>query len=849
MRTRLLMSLIAGIGLLVAMNPSRPPVAQDDGGVIINPELSLPTSPEPRVVDDVLYKVREARKREREAIELEFQGKKDEAFDKWRDAFGRYQHLRDEHLPDDLPPNHELLVRAENFEDLPADKRRTADIYAETWIPLADYINGRFRIRDWPAALKNRLTLQQEAKGADMLKRALENDDAFLLRRCARFYQFSQSGRTALKLLASQALERADSVNAVRWLEEYYESWPDEFVRDAAVQVQYMRACRDAGMLYRTGRMLRQLERSGISGKVDVGGVKYDSIEFIRQLVAQDGVHDDATLARPGWRTQHGSNDRNGVAPPVSEIGQMLDLDGADGLQGFQLIDKIPGMQQDPNQYSNEEPPPVPVVFPTVHESGFFVHRVSSGEADNERLMWFRHGNEAKPLPLEVQKALRYTPRPQNRNRWWRGGMNNSRGRYRLLSSSIGRLRWELDNREADVLFAVLGAGSPSREKTNDPSGNQIQAFDLGRDAALRVTLPNRKVEENGGDWEFLKDVVFSGAPLIRDNRLYIAGCYTGKDSFEVWMFCFDVTPKGDPSKGEGKLVWRTQMCAKKLSQSPWGGWGGSEPVELPDISSVAEQGGMLYCCTHAGATAAVDRMTGELCWVSRYGRQTSVMLQGWAPNAPIAAGGFVVTAPFDHRLAIVLDAVTGAHWSEYPFKGRGAIGEYEHLLGVIENRLIVQGRSRLYSVVLTDFRKGGALAADHGKLQFQAEYAAGEQPTGRGVIAGGHVLVPFSDGVAAYDATTGKLLSKFKLGIEKTGELPVTLTVYTRGEAYKDDQGITRYRPATLTDPKTGNVFNVEHLPDGTTFTFPSGESAVVKKETYVIVASAQWVYVFQAK
>lgn len=782
MKTRLLLSLLAGFGILVSVNPSSPAVvAQDQGGIIKNPELYLPTSPRRRVEDDVLYKVREARKREREAIELGYEGKKDEAFDKWRDAFGRYQHLRDEYLKEDLPRNAELLVRAEWFGDLPEGKARGLDVYSETWIPLADYVNSRFRISDWPPALKNRLTLQQEAKGADLLRRALDNGDAYLLRRCARFYQFSQAGRTALKLLASQALESGDSVNAVRWLEEYQGSWADEFARDPAVQLQYVRGCRDAGMSYRLGAMLRRLERSGFSGTVDVGGVKHDSLEFIKDYAGEDAVLERPELRLPGWRTLQGGGDRNAVAPPVRQLGEMLDLDPADGVQGFKLVDKLPGMDRDPNEYSGEEPPPVPVIFPTAHESGFFVHRVSTGEADNERLMWFRHGVESKPQPLEVPKSLRYAPRQQNVNRWWRGG-EVSAPRYRVLSSSIGRLRWELDNREDDVLFTVLGKGSPNREKTGEPTGNQIQAFDLGRDAALRVTLPNRKVEENGGDWDFLKDVVFSGAPLIRGNELFIAGCYTAKDSFEVWMFCFDVTPKGDPSKGEGKLVWRTQLCSKKLNQQPWGGWGGAEPVELPEVSSISEQGGMLYCCTHTGATAAVDRATGELCWVSRYGRETGISARGWFPNAPLAAGGFVVTAPFDHKLAIVLDAVTGTHWMEYPLKGKGAIGEYEHLLGVVDNRLLVQGRSRLYSVALTSFRKGGKQEADFGSLQFQAEYATGEQPVGRGVVAGDSVLVPFGDGIALYDVHSGKLRSKFKTGGIKTGEVPVTLTVYNPG-------------------------------------------------------------------
>jgi hypothetical protein len=843
LKTRFVL-LLAGFALLAATNPPPRHIAQDDSGLIENPDLYLPAG---RVDDGVLYKIREARQREKEAIYLEAAGKKDEAFDKWRDAFGRYHHLREEWLKDDLPANAELLVRDEYFGDLTDEQKQSLDVYTETWIPLADYINSRFRMPDWPPALKNRLALQQAAKGSEMLRRALENEDAFLLRRCARFYQFSEAGRTALKLLAEQALESADAVSAVRWLEEYQESWPEEFNTDAALQVQYVRACRDAGMAYRLGKILRRLERAGFSEDVDVGGQMVQSLPYIQKLAKEMSTAQRDELALPGWRTLQGDGARNGVAPPINNVTEMLDVGPEEGVQGFQLIEKLPNTERNPDDYyGGEDPPPVPVVFPTSHECGFFVHRAAKDAADYDKLMWFRHGRESNPQQLEVPKSLRYNARPQNTNRWWRGNVE-SRPRYRVMGSTIGRLRWELDNRESDVLFAVMGSGGPSREKVEEPTGNQILALDLGKDAALRVTLPNKKVEEDGGDWDFLQHVVFCGAPLVRDNKLYISGAFTAKDSYEVWMFCFDVTPKGDPSKGEGKLVWRTQMCAKKLASQPWGGWG-NEPVTLPEIGSVSEQGGMLYCCTHAGAIAGVDRNTGELAWVARYDRDISGLTRGWFNNAPLAAGGFVIAAPYDHRLALVLDAVTGAHWMEFPSRGKGAIGEYEHLLGVVGNRLIVQGRARLYSVGLTEFA-GGSFKADWASLHFQAEYAPGDEPNGRGLIAGGSVLVPFSDYVGVYDVQTGKLKAKIKLDGTKAEQVPLTLTVFCRGEAYKDADGLTRYHPCTLADPANGNVYNVEHLANGETFPFPSGGSAIVKKETFLMVTSAQWVYVFKAE
>ena len=89
---------------------------------------------------------------------------------------------------------------------------------------------------------------------------------------------------------------------------------------------------------------------------------------------------------------------------------------------------------------------------------------------------------------------------------------------------------------------------------------------------------------------------------------------------------------------------------------------------------------------------------------------------------------------------------------------------------------------------------------------------------------------------------------TKLKLDGVQPGALPVTLTVYCRGDAYKDPDGLTRYRPCTVVDPKTGNVYNDGHLKNGDTFEFPGGGSVQVKKETFLIVTSALTAYVFKA-
>ena len=106
------------------------------------------------------------------------------------------------------------------------------------------------------------------------------------------------------------------------------------------------------------------------------------------------------------------------------------------------------------------------------------------------------------------------------------------------------------------------------------------------------------------------------------------------------------------------------------------------------------------------------------------------------------------------------------------------------------------------------------------------------------------------NSGGCHFSFNSGKLRSKISLeGLSAGDALPATLTVSCRGQAYKDTLGITRHEPAVVTDPATGTIYNIEHLRNGDSFVFPSGEKAIVKKETFVILATAQWVHVFQAQ
>jgi len=836
--------LIAAVGVFTTWDSPQTAAQQAADSLVDNPTVFLPSA---RINEDVLSSLRRARAAELEAERLQRDGKEEEALERWRDAFGRYEHLRRDFLRPDLNRNQELLVRVD-WADSAGSVR--AEVFAETWQPLGDYLNSRLRTGSWPRLFRDRLAQRQHAPALELLELALRDDDEDALRRCARHYQFSTPGRKALKLLAQRALERGDAVVAVRWLEELQLAWPEHFERSPSLHVLYVRACRDAGMDYRLGRMLRQLERRGFSAEVDVAGRRYDSADLVKRIANEASPQSRRELQPGGWRTAQGSPDRNGIAPPVVNIGGMVPLIVDETPAGRTIGHNISTGEDPRTGRPQTEPSASPVIFPTVHESGIFVHRTDQASGADDKLYWFRHGRETNPLQLEVPATRRYkagAERGQQGIIYWGPGVQ-SRDRYIVQGSTVGRLRYELDGRHADALFAVMGQGRPTSERPAEPTGNQIQGWNLSDDASLLMTLPNEQVEEADEFNGFLRHVVFRGAPLIRQNKLYIGGVITERNSHEVWLFCFDVTPKGDAARGGGKLLWRAHLGSRAFDQSR-SSWGRMTNVAPPEVSSPAESGGMVFISSHAGFTAAVDSASGEVAWVSRYGRVLRQIQTGWFNNPPVVAAGLVVTAPYDHDLALVLDTVRGTMWMEYPVRRMGFTGEYEHVLGAVDGHLVIQGRTRLHCIALPSFRAGGVRHADYGELVYQStEFASA--PTGRGLIAGDRVLVPTEAGVAMYDARTGKLLTTARLQGLTPDSMPATLTVYSRGEAYEDEHGQLRHRPVTLTDPETGNVYNVDHLPNGATFTFPGTDrSAIVKKETFLIHATARWMHLFKVE
>ncbi len=112
-----------------------------------------------------------------------------------------------------------------------------------------------------------------------------------------------------------------------------------------------------------------------------------------------------------------------------------------------------------------------------------------------------------------------------------------------------------------------------------------------------------------------------------------------------------------------GKRLWRkTLSCISplKITQSRY-------PRKIRILSTTpAIRDGVAYHVTNAGVVAAVDVLTGEILWLTRYPQRTDVLdnlspLSGvWRNEPPVVRGDYVYVTPVDCNFLLCLERKTG---------------------------------------------------------------------------------------------------------------------------------------------------------------------------------------------
>jgi hypothetical protein len=154
--------------------------------------------------------------------------------------------------------------------------------------------------------------------------------------------------------------------------------------------------------------------------------------------------------------------------------------------------------------------------------------------------------------------------------------------------------------------------------------------------------------------WE--RNFAFSGPPLIRGDRVYAGIGTSPMLEEESRVVCFD--------RRSGHVVW-DRFLASVSGGRVWAGGGGTLTSRL---TLLEEDRGVLIAHANVGVIAALDAMTGQVRWLSKYQR-TSTGPNNWGqpqvfarPASPIVIHrGRIYILPQDATDLLIADLSTGA--------------------------------------------------------------------------------------------------------------------------------------------------------------------------------------------
>jgi outer membrane protein assembly factor BamB len=274
-----------------------------------------------------------------------------------------------------------------------------------------------------------------------------------------------------------------------------------------------------------------------------------------------------------------------------------------------------------------------------------------------------------------------------------------------------------------DMVYARLGQPRIRSERTDADSYLVALQFRPNSDEKLKLhwRLPALKPEQAA-------HVVFEGAPLIHDRRLYVAVTKIDGNRALTAVECYD------PTDTAPRLLWQRDLFET-----------GPDAADRSGHLLLTAADGQIVCGPHAGAIVAIEAETGRRSWAMRYDSRGPLTDQGQSPSRElcpcVAADGRHFAAPADYDRIIALDAASGAPlWESHRI-------EVAHVLGVNQDKLICQTGGFVAGLCALDVTTGRRVP-DWGYSVFGADSAA---PFGRGLLFADSVLWPTrADGVKA---------------------------------------------------------------------------------------------------
>ena len=254
----------------------------------------------------------------------------------------------------------------------------------------------------------------------------------------------------------------------------------------------------------------------------------------------------------------------------------------------------------------------------------------------------------------------------------------------------------------------------------------------------------------------FDRNFSFSSQPLIRGDRLYLGICTSPVGEQESRVLCLD--------KKSGKPLWCTFIASISGGGNRWNPWGGGGRSVVYQ-TLLTEQGGAIYALTNLGCVGALNGVTGNIIWLTKYKRSTrnnpnsGVEIGFLRPaNWPLIWKGQVLALPQDREKLAAFDKMTGKEIELPEPKTREGPLDWKnmtHLVGIVDDWMVIGGAVS-HVVRLRDFQAYSLASSNTSRA-------------GRGVIDGDLVYLPAASNtggnqvgvLAIYDVRTWKSLDQ----------------------------------------------------------------------------------------
>ena len=234
---------------------------------------------------------------------------------------------------------------------------------------------------------------------------------------------------------------------------------------------------------------------------------------------------------------------------------------------------------------------------------------------------------------------------------------------------------------------------------------------------------------------EAFAEVSFDSSPVIVRNRLFVVGRRRRSFGFEdCYLYCLDAVT--------GAMIFRTHVGSAST-----GSFGSRQATR----SVIALHEDTAYVCSNLGTVAAVLTYSGEVQWLTMYGRNETPggtdstrsvrNTYPWQFNPPVYTDGRLIVLPMDRADVLVMDAESGAVVRAIP---TAKLGGGDTVLGVRGDVLCGAG----FAVACYDIEAGRQL--------WEKPLPEGQALNGRGQWVGDNLLIPTKNALASYAVADG---------------------------------------------------------------------------------------------